>query len=143
MTTLHTDTPIAVADRSELAALFVRWLETHQVPDGLFADDVFCDLSLPHWRLQARGVEGAVALREGGHPCVGTVPRHRVDPTATGFVIEIEERWHDGGQDWYCRELMRCDVRDGRVSELSVYCTGDWDEARVAEHAASVDLIRP
>ena len=29
----------------------VRWLETTRLPYGLFADDVFIDLTLPHWRL--------------------------------------------------------------------------------------------
>jgi hypothetical protein len=27
--------------------------------------------------------------------------------------------------------------------DLSIYCTGDWDEARQREHAAAVQLIRP
>ena len=142
MTTLHTDGPIAVADRSELAAKFIAWLETHEQPDGLFADDVFCDLSLPQWRLQGHGPAAVQAIRVGGHPVTGRVSRHRLDPTPSGFVLEFEERWHDG-QEWYCRELMRADVRDGAISEISVYCTGDWDESRVAEHAAAVSLLRP
>ena len=29
------------------------------------------------------------------------------------------------------------------IAELTVYCTGDWDEARQREHAAAVELIRP
>jgi hypothetical protein len=39
--------------------------------------------------------------------------------------------------------MMRAEVRDGSISELSVYCTGDWDEALVARHAREVNLIRP
>ena len=60
-----------------------------------------------------------------------------------GFVLEVEESWHDRGEDWYCRELFRADVTDGRISSLSVYCTGDWDAARVAEHRTAVHLLRP
>jgi len=29
------------------------------------------------------------------------------------------------------------------IAEMSVYCTGDWDEARQFEHASAVKLIRP
>ena len=41
------------------------------------------------------------------------------------------------------REMARADVEDGSISELSVYCTGDWDTERVAEHQAAVSLLRP
>jgi hypothetical protein len=37
-----------------------------------------------------------------------------------------------------------CDVDEqGRITEFSVYCTGDWDEAAVADHVKAVTLIRP
>jgi len=39
--------------------------------------------------------------------------------------------------------MARADVEDGSISELSVYCTGDWDTERVAEHQAAVSLLRP
>jgi hypothetical protein len=71
------------------------------------------------------------------------VTRWRADPTDKGFVFEFEERWNSGGQDWYAREMLRLDVVGGAVAELTVYCTGDWDEARQREHAEAVQLIRP
>jgi hypothetical protein len=127
----------------ELAAKLVRFLETNTPPDGLFADDLFTDFTLPQWRLQAADRDGSVTLRTDGHPGHGRVPRTRLDVTGTGFLLEVEEEWEDRGQTWYCRELMRCDVAGDAISELSVYCTGDWDEATVARHADSVVLIRP
>ncbi|WP_458245640.1 hypothetical protein [Streptomyces sp. MAI_2237] len=127
----------------ELADLFVRFLRTGTAPEGLFTDDVFLDLTLPQWRLQARGREEAVALRRRGHPAPGTVPRHRLDATPTGFVLEFEETWEDAQGTWYCRELMRADVRDGRIAEAAVYCTGDWDQATRDAHAREVVLLRP
>jgi hypothetical protein len=60
----------------------------------------------------------------------------RVDPTDRGFVIEFEERWEDQGQRWYAREMIRADVVGATIVELSVYCTGDWDERRQALHGA-------
>jgi hypothetical protein len=109
----------------ELADLFVEFLRTNSAPEGLFTDDVFLDLSLPRWRLQTAGRDNLVALRRAGHPALGTVPRHRVDVTGTGLVVEFEERWEDADGGWYCRELIRAEVRDGSMSEVSVYCTGD------------------
>ena len=58
------------------------------------------------------------------------------------FVIEFEERWRDGGHDWYAREIARAEVVDGAVATLSVYCTGDWDEDRRIQHAHEVTLLR-
>ena len=127
----------------ELAAKVIRFLETGDVPDGLFRPDVFLDLTMPTWRIQTAGAEDLITVRKQGHPGPGTVTRWRADPTPTGFVFEFEERWDGEGQQWYAREMMRIEVSDGAIAELTVYCTGDWDEAWQAEHAAAVTLIRP
>lgn len=127
----------------ELAELFVEFLRTNSAPEGLFTDDVFLDFSLPQWRLQTVGRDHLVALRRGSHPALGSVPRHRVDVTGTGLVIEFEERWEDTDGVWYCRELLRAEVRDGSMSEVSVYCTGDWSPEIQAAHRREVTLVRP
>ena len=139
-------TTARVADEStarELADKLISFLESGTPPTGLFTAEVFCDFTMPRWRLQAHGVDAVVALRTAGHPDPGRVPRSRLDPTMTGFVLEVEERWEQDGESWYCRELFRADMSDGAISQLSVYCTGDWDRARVAEHAGAVRLLRP
>lgn len=131
-------------DARTLAALFVDFLETGTAPDGLFTPDVFCDFTLPKWRLQAQGLEEVVALRKTGHPGPGTVPRWRCDPTEHGFVLEFEERWSQDGKEWTAREMVRADAAPGgAISAFSVYCTGDWDSEQRARHAASVKLLRP
>lgn len=127
----------------ELADAFITFLETGAAPRGLFTPDAFIDFTMPLWRLQAQGIEEAVALRLAGHPGPSRVPRSRFDATTTGFVLEVEEQWEQDGESWYCRELFRADVSDGSISQLSVYCTGDWDRARVAEHGRTVRLLRP
>lgn len=135
--------PLVEITARELADKLVTFLETGVPPRGLFTADVFCDFTMPRWRLQAIGADNAVALRIAGHPGPGRVPRSRFDATTTGFVLEVEEQWEQDGESWYCRELFRADVSDGAISQLSVYCTGDWDRARVAEHARAVRLLRP
>jgi hypothetical protein len=121
----------------------VRYLETGTAPDGLFAPDAFADLSLPQWRVQAGTAGEILAIRAGNHPFPGQVRVERVEQTDHGFTVEFEERWDHDGRGWYCREMIRADVVDDRIVEMSVYCTGDWDEARQREHARAVRLIRP
>jgi hypothetical protein len=127
----------------EIAAKLITFLETGAAPDGLFAPGAFVDFTMPLWRLQARGAANVVAMRLAGHPGPGRVPRSRFDATATGFVLEVEEEWEQGGESWYCRELSRADAGESGITEIAVYCTGDWDRALVARHAAEVPLLRP
>jgi hypothetical protein len=134
----------ATVDVATTADRLITFLETGNAPEGLFDPGLFLDLTLPRWRLQATGLADALALRRAGHPGPGRVPRSRLDLTPTGFVLEVEETWDDdSGAPWYCRELFRADVGPAGITALSVYCTGDWDSARVAEHARRVELIRP
>jgi len=121
----------------------IRFLETGSAPAGLFAPDVFTDLSLPQWRIQSGTLEEVLAIRAQGHPCPGQVRVERVEQTGHGFTIEFEERWDHEGQRWYCREMIRADVVGESIVELSIYCTGDWDEARQREHGEAAALIRP
>src|SRR3954447_18852874 len=129
-------TSVAVAD-------LIRWLETGAAPQGLFAPDVFADVSLPHWRAQVGTAEEILAVRASSHPFPGQVRAERVEQTDRGFTIEFEERWNQEGQRWYCREMIRADAVDHSIVDMSVYCTGDWDEARQREHADAVQLLRP
>lgn len=122
---------------------FVAFLETGAT-DGLFAPDVFADITLPHWRVQAQGAPEVIATKTGFHPPAGRTRVEKVLAGDGGYTIKVEERWEDGGQEWYCREAFLCDLDDeGRITEISVYCTGDWDEAVVARHAEAVTLMRP
>ena len=128
---------------NELATQFVTWLETGVRPESMFAPDVFADLSVPLWRLQAQGTDAVFHLREDSHPFRGEVRVEALDPTARGFALQFEERWVDGGQRWYCRELAHCVVDAGRITELAIYCTGDWSEEVQQQHVNQVRLIRP
>jgi hypothetical protein len=130
-------------DTSAAVAGLVRFLETGSVPDGLFAPDVFTDLSLPQWRIQAATAGETLAIRAQGHPWPGQVGVERIEQTDRGFTIEFEERWDNEGQRWYCREMIRADVAGDSIVEMSIFCTGDWNEARQREHAGAVHLIRP
>lgn len=128
--TSRTTTPGSVtepdADIPGLAG-FVQYLETSVPPEGLFARDLFADVSLPHGRLLATSAAELLAVRAESHPWPGRVRLERVGRTPTGFVAALEERWHADGQDWYARESFWADVQDGTITGLRVMCTGDWD----------------
>jgi hypothetical protein len=122
---------------------FVAFLETGATA-GLFAPDVFADISLPHWRVQTRGAEDLIATKTRFHPPAGRTRVEKVLPGDHGYALKVEERWDDAARRWYCREAFLCDLdEEGRITELSVYCTGDWDEGAVARHAEAVTLLRP
>ena len=122
---------------------FVAFLEMGAT-EGLFAPDVFADITLPHWRVQVQGATETIAAKNSFHPPAGRTRIEKVLPGERGYTLKVEERWEDSEQRWYCREVFLCDLDDqGRITELSAYCTGDWDEAAVARHAEAVTLLRP
>jgi hypothetical protein len=124
----------------------VRFLESSgaDTPNATFAPEVFSDLTLPHWRVQMVGADELVAARRQMHPQPGKVRLEQVTGDARGYAVKLEERWQDGDQDWYCREGFICLLdEEGRIEDFTLYCTGDWSEALVREHAAAVTLIRP
>jgi hypothetical protein len=140
MTATTTDLPAFVQASVDR---FVAFLETGAT-EGLFAADVFADFTLPHWRTQVQGAEETITTKSSLHPPAGRTRVEKVLAAERGYTLKVEERWEDGGTQWYCREAFLCDLDDqGRITELSVYCTGDWDEAAVARHAETVTLLRP
>jgi ketosteroid isomerase-like protein len=67
----------------------------------------------------------------------------RTIPTATGFITEMVGRHDEDGVEMTDRKIVLCEVRDGRVAELTVFCSGDWDAELRARHAAEATMIRP
>ncbi len=121
----------------------VAYLESGEAPAGLFSDDVCLDFTPPLWRIQAQGLADVLAVRRRRHPQAGSVPRWRALTTAEGFVMELEERWVDDRSEWYCREVILAAMSAGRITRLTVYCTGDWDASRQQQHAREVVLPLP
>jgi hypothetical protein len=140
MTATTTEVPALVQASVER---FVAFLQSGAT-EGLFAPDLFADITLPHWRVQVQGAEEMAAAKTSLHPPAGRTRVEKVLATMGGYALKVEERWEDCGMQWYCREAILCDLDDeGRITELSVYCTGDWDETVVARHAEAVTLLRP
>jgi hypothetical protein len=125
----------------QTAAAFVRAMESSST--DVFADDVFCDINVPEWRFQ---MQGAAAVKEwltGELPDGCCVPTWRSDPTADGCIVELEQRYDRDGIEISSRNVHRLEVRDGKVTEWTMYCTGEWTPELRERQAREAPMIRP
>jgi ketosteroid isomerase-like protein len=109
----------------------------------VLADDLFFDGNPPLWRFQLQGLDTFAAWLAGYSPDGAETTVVRTIPTATGFVTEFVGRHDEDGEEMTDRKILLCEVRGGQVSELTVYCSGDWDAELRARHAAEAPIIRP
>lgn len=125
-----------------LSAAFNRCFETLAADPDLFSDDVFFDLYPPLWRFQLQGAAAFAAQLQAiceGEPSARIL---RVVPTATGFVMEHEETQR-GMRTEIARRIWLCEVSDGRITDVTGYCNGGWDDELRARHAAEAPILRP
>lgn len=132
----------ATADR--LGAEFNRCFSHFEARPDLFASDTFFDLLPPLWRFQFVGTGEAFTgqLRSIAQGPVD-VEIVRTIPTGTGFLTEHVETQHTPDGDLVARRVHVCEVTDGRISAVTTYCNGGWDEALRARHAAEAPMVRP
>jgi hypothetical protein len=126
----------------QLSEALADVFRTAEVGD-VFTDDVLLDGHPPFWRFQLQGLDSFAAWLRGyavGRPRVGVV---RTIPTAEGFVTEHYSEHDEHGQMMSSRKVLVCTVRAGRVSEMTVFCSGDWDAELRARHATESPMVRP
>ena len=139
----HVDTTILDdATAQELSERLADVFRTADVGDVL-TDDVFLDGHPPLWRFQLQGRDNFASWLGNYSPDGMETSVVRTIPTATGFVTELVGRHEENGEDMTDRKIVLCDVRDGRIAELTVYCSGDWDADLRARHAAEAPILRP
>ncbi|HET7488875.1 MAG TPA: hypothetical protein VFJ85_13180 [Acidimicrobiales bacterium] len=109
----------------------------------VLSDDVFLDGHPPLWRFQLQGRDTFAAWLTGYSPEGVETTVLRTVPTATGFVTELAGRHDEGGREITDRKIVLCEVRDGRIAEMTIYCSGDWDADLRARHAAESPILRP
>ena len=130
------------AAAQEMSERLADVFRSGEVGDVL-TDDVFLDGHPPFWRFQLQGRDTFAAWLRGYSPDGADVTVARTIPTATGFVTELVGRHEEDGQEMTDRKIVLCEVRAGRVAELTVYCSGDWDADLRARHVAETQLLRP
>jgi ketosteroid isomerase-like protein len=126
----------------ELSERLADVFRTAQAGDVL-AEDVFLDGNPPLWRFQLEGRDTLDTWIKSFMPHGAETTVVRTIPTVTGFVTEFTGRHDEDSQEITDRKILLAEVRDGRVAELTVYCSGDWDADLRARHAAETHLIRP
>ena len=126
----------------ELSERLADVFRTADASDVL-ADDVFLDGNPPLWRFQLQGRDSFDAWIKSFMPDGADTTVVRTIPTVTGFVTEFTGRHEDDGDEITDRKILLAEVRSGHITELTVYCSGDWDAELRARHTAETQLIRP
>ena len=140
-----TEVAMAVLPDAEAQELSERLADVFRTADvgEVFTEDLFLDGHPPYWRFQLQGRDQFAAWLAGYAPAGTEVDVARTVPTASGFVTELTGRHEEDGAEMTDRKIVLCEVRDGRVSELTIYCSGDWDADLRARLAAETTLLRP
>ena len=126
-----------------LSVAFNRCFETLEAGEDVFAEDVFVDLYPPFWRFQLQGRAAFAAqlraISEGVSSC--SHPSCRAD----------SERLRHGARGDAARSSVprspagcgcaRCGI--DRITEVTGYCNGGWDDELRARHAAEAPMLRP
>jgi hypothetical protein len=126
-----------------LSRRFAEVFCTFEARDDVFAADAFFDLNMPVWRFQLAGPSNFAAQLKRINEGDVRIDVLRTVATRSGFVTEHEEHQAVGGQDLSARRMWLCDVRDGLISEVVGYCSGEWDDALRARHAVEAPMLRP
>jgi len=130
------------ATAQDLSERLADVFRTAKVSDVL-ADGVFLDGHPPLWRFQLEGRDTFATWLSGYSPHGAEVTVVRTVPTTTGFVTEFAGRHEENGDEMTDRKILLVEVRGGRIAELTVYCSGDWNAELRDRHAAETELIRP
>lgn len=101
-------------DATTAVAMLIRYLETGEVGDGLFAPDLVADVSTSQWRARTTTADELVDLLAGDHGGPRRLQVSRVEPTGPGFTLEFDEP--------SSRVMMRADVAGATITELTMYC---------------------
>jgi hypothetical protein len=127
-----------------LSTAFHRCFSEFEADAGAFAPDAFFDLLPPMWRFQFEGPGEAFAeqLRSIAEGPV-EIEVVRTIPTVTGFVTEHVETQDTPSGVVVARRIHVCEVTDGRISAVTTYCNGGWDDDLRKRHAAEAPMLRP
>jgi len=128
----------AADERDALASALVEAMSSGVVPDDTFADDVFFDLNVPDWRYQVQGIE-TLRMMLATELDPAAVEHQDVTPTLEGFVLELSVK----NERYYSRQMFNVRTRGGLISEVTMYCTGNWSLDQLARQQAEAPMLRP
>jgi ketosteroid isomerase-like protein len=130
------------AEAQALSERLADVFRTAEVGDT-FTEDVFLDGHPPLWRFQLEGRDVFADWLRGYSPDGAEITVVRTVPTVSGFVTEMVGEHLEEGAVMTDRKILLCEVRDGQIAALTIYCSGDWDDELRKRHAAETTLLRP
>lgn len=122
--------------RTEYADRLLESVRHGHLDTEMFAADVETEFNVPFALMKLSGVDALAGLLRQGFPYGAEVLEHRSTATGDGVLVEFSARTVTGPdhpESTYSREIVRLELRDGRVGRFTLYCTGDWDAATQAE----------
>lgn len=122
---------------------FVAFCKNPELAHDVFTPDFLYDANVPSWRFQLQGPDAMAEHIRTAVP-IGDFEAtiRRSSPTSRGWVAEIGYQYTNAqGVHGSYRSLFLAELRGGKISELTNYCTGLWTAETRARHAAEVTLI--
>ena len=133
-------------DRSVLP-LAVQALATYDIRalSARYRDDVLFDANVPQWRYQLQGPAAVLEMvdEELGALEGLVVSGLRASYADSAVSVEVAVRFGAGDQTHRWREVHLLQTEADLIVEHTVYCTGIWEPATIARHAAEAPMIRP
>jgi hypothetical protein len=129
-------------DAGLAAASLRRLFETNERPDGLVADDVDFTLVIPGGQL--RGDAAYLMEVLAGDAASREFSVYACTPTPDGFVAEYTYRAiRDHGEVHINVGLVLAEVKEGRITRLSMSCAGNWTEEKADQVVAATGAFGP
>ncbi len=138
---------------SPMVAAYLKGVETADTRDieAYYAPDVRLDVTLPEWRFSWRGRDQVIGwLKEAAGSFAGPhrFPEVRVFATENVLALQYEMHCNQRSEDGKTlrpvgfREFDIFVLKDGKVIEQIMHCTGEWDESvfeRIAREAPKTE----
>ena len=125
-------------EEPEAIRRFVEAMRTAQWDgvEAVYTDDALFDASVPNWHFQLEGGDKCVAQLADWFGIAPTVFEHVVTATEDGAVVDFEMRRTCPGNPAEnhaphlegTRQAHIFRLRDGKIFEERVYCSGEWLE---------------
>jgi predicted metal-dependent enzyme (double-stranded beta helix superfamily) len=107
----------------------------------LYRPDALVDANVPQWRMQFRGPDAIrPMLEELLELRALRVTASRMHRSVGARTVEVETRFEQDGEQRLWREVHLLRGDGTGIAEHTVYCTGIWDAATIARHAAEAPM---
>lgn len=129
---------------NDLTKKLLAFIEDPNKSEGIFSDDLFCDINVPQWRFQLQGADKYIEWIKGHWGQGSKLVGQRAYPLDGGFALEFDHEYSNReNEPVYSRNLWLCQTDGGKISEITLYCPGEWDEDTRRRQAAEAPMIRP